>query len=146
MPTRRQRAATRTRAFRQARRPPVPATAWHHPRNANPLPCRSQRQAKGQQIPLLPRATRSQFISRFYLLHHLFPLHPSPLLIYFCSSTRFLLKPRRVRFPEQVFFTKQSKKKKKIWEDGVLVVKQGCMELQVVLVQRWCTDSSRSPE
>jgi len=37
-----------------------------------------------------------------------------------------------VRLPGQVFFTKQSKKKKKIWEDGVLVVKKGCMELQVV--------------
>jgi hypothetical protein len=31
---------------------------------------------------------------------------------------------------EQVFFTKQSKKKKKVWEDGVLVVKEGGSELQ----------------
>ena len=31
---------------------------------------------------------------------------------------------------EQVFFTKQSKKKKKVWEDGVLVVKDGGSELQ----------------
>ena len=32
----------------------------------------------------------------------------------------------------EVFFTKFSKKKKKVWEDGVLVLKQGCMELQVL--------------
>jgi len=31
---------------------------------------------------------------------------------------------------EQVFFAKQSKKKNKVWEDGVLVVKDGVSELQ----------------
>ena len=52
----------------------------------------------------------------------------------------------------EVFFTKFSKKKKKVWEDGVLVLKQGSMELQrddgsaVTKSNKNCSKGNAPPE
>lgn len=52
----------------------------------------------------------------------------------------------------EVFFTKFSKKKKKVWEDGVLVLKQGSMELQrddgstVTKCNKKCSKENAPPE